>query len=156
LTDETAIGEADTAALAALRAKAIAKHHGDTQPLLVVYSVESFLRRLEHSAYADRMVLMGGMLMAAKNVRRMARDAHLSTPGLADGVENVRAAVIEICALAPTPPDGVTFDPATIRTDLMREADEYHGVGCRLVANVGKAAVSVRSQRLPTTGVATG
>ena len=29
------------------------------------------------------------------------------------------------------------IDPATIKTEVMREADEYHGIRCKLVATLG-------------------
>ena len=46
MTGTPATEQAATAAFKALQAKARADHGGNTQPLLVVYAVESFLRRL--------------------------------------------------------------------------------------------------------------
>jgi hypothetical protein len=79
-------------AFRSLQAKARAEHGGNTQPLLVVYAVESFLRRLAVSDYAERMVW-------------------------------------------------VVTDPASIRTEVMREGDEYQGVRCKLVAGLGRARI---------------
>jgi hypothetical protein len=129
------------AAFRALQAKARAEHGGNTQPLLVVYAIESFLRRLALSAYADRMVLKGGMLMAASEIRRMTRDADLSARQLANAEERVRAAVGSICAIVPDPHDGIAIDPASIRTETMREGDEYQGVRCKQVAVLGHARI---------------
>jgi len=56
-----------------------ANYEGATGPLLVVYGVEGFLRRLAVSDYATKMTLKGGMLMAATAARRMTKDADLST-----------------------------------------------------------------------------
>lgn len=125
MTTPTPADAAAVAVFRALQAKARAEHGGNTQPLLVVYAVESFLRRLAISDYADRMVLKGGMLMAANNIRRMTRDADLSAHGLANGEEHVREAVALVCALEPAPHDGVVIDPTSIRTEVMREGDEY-------------------------------
>jgi predicted nucleotidyltransferase component of viral defense system len=141
LTAPTAVDEAAGNAFKALQAKARAEHGGNTQGLLVVYAVESFLRRLAQSDFADLMVLKGGMLMAANNIRRMTKDADLSTHGVANDQETIRDAVTRICALAPTPPDGVVFDPASIRTEVMREDDDYQGVRCKLVARLGNAQI---------------
>lgn len=91
----------------ALQAKARDEHGGDTQPLLVVYAVESFLRRLAMSEYAHQMVLKGGMLMAVSRIRQMTKDADLSTNGMANNGEHVRDVVARICALEPEPHDGV-------------------------------------------------
>lgn len=141
MTAQTAVDEAAGNAFKALQAKARAEHGGNTQGLLVVYAVESFLRRLAQSNFADRMVLKGGMLMAANNIRRMTKDADLSTHGVANDQETIRDAVARICALAPAPPDGVMFDPASIRTEVMREGDDYQGVRCKLVARLGNAQI---------------
>lgn len=132
---------AATEAFRQLRAKARIEHRGNTQPLLVVYAVESFLRRLAVSGHAHRMVLKGGMLMAANAIRRMTVDADLSTHGVANDEDNVRAVVAEICALAPDPDDGIVIDPASIRTERMREDAEYQGVRVKLVAGLGRARI---------------
>jgi hypothetical protein len=97
---------------------------------LVVYAVESFLRRLALSAYADRIMLKDGMLMAASDIRRMTKDADLSAHGMPSDEQRMRHALAEICALDPEPHDGVTFDVDRIRIETMREGDEYQGVRC--------------------------
>jgi hypothetical protein len=141
LTATAATEQAATAAFKALQAKARAVHGGNTQPLLVVYAVESFLRRLAISDYADQMVLKGGMLMAANSIRRMTKDADLSTHALPNGEQEVRDVVAQICALEPDPLDGVTLDAATITTEVMREGEGYQGVRCKQVAALGRARI---------------
>ncbi|MET0602233.1 MAG: nucleotidyl transferase AbiEii/AbiGii toxin family protein [Baekduia sp.] len=128
-------------AFRALRAKARVEHGGNTQALLVVYAVESFLRRLAASEHAHRMVLKGGMLMAANGIRRVTRDADLSTHGVANDAVSVREIVAGICALTPDPHDGIVIDPASIKTEVMREDAEYQGVRCKLVAGLGRARI---------------
>ncbi|MDW5593815.1 nucleotidyl transferase AbiEii/AbiGii toxin family protein [Conexibacter stalactiti] len=141
MTGTSATEQAATAAFKALQVKARAVHGGNTQPLLVVYAVESFLRRLAISDYADQMVLKGGMLMAANSIRRMTKDADLSTHGLPNGEREMRDAVARICSLVPDPRDGVTIDAASITTEVMREGDEYQGVRCKQVAALGRARI---------------
>jgi hypothetical protein len=141
LTSEPEIAEAGRSAFNALQVRARAEYAGNTQPLLVVYAVESFLRRLAVSDYAERMVLKGGMLMAANSIRTMTRDADLSTHGIANHEQNMREVVATICSLTPKPHDGVSVDPATIRTETMREDAEYSGVRCKLVATLGQAQI---------------
>lgn len=141
MTDGDLIDQAAGTAFKALQAKARREHSGNTQPLLVVYAVEAFLRRLAASEHAERMVLKGGMLLAASNIRRFTRDADLSTHGVPSDEDNVRKLVVEICAIQPEPHDGVTIDPGTITTERMREGDEYQGVRCKLVATLAKAQI---------------
>lgn len=97
MTAWATVDQAARDAFRGLQARAEGEHGGNTQPLLVVYAVESFLRRLSMSEHASRMVLK---------------------------VDNVRAVVAGICALEPDPHDGIVVDPATIGTEVMRGADE--------------------------------
>jgi len=141
LTEEPDVTQAAAAAFRALQARARAEHAGNTQPLLVVYAVESFLRRLALSDYAGQMMLKGGMLMAATGIRTMTKDADLATRGLPNDELHVRAVVREICALTPDPHDGVHVDPATVRAETTRDDADYSGVRCKLVAALGRARV---------------
>jgi hypothetical protein len=135
------LDQAAREAFKAVQDKARAEHEGNTQQLLVVYAVESFLRRLSISDYADQMILKGGMLMAAGQIRQMTKDADLSTHGIVGDEEHMGEIVAQICALTPDPHDGIQVDPATIRTEVMREQDEYQGVRCKLVAALGQAQI---------------
>lgn len=60
---------------------------------------------------------------------------------MANDQETIRDAVARISTLAPDPPDGVEFDLASIRTEVMREDDDYQGVRCKLVATLGNAKI---------------
>jgi hypothetical protein len=111
------------------------------QSLLTVYAVESFLRRLAISVHAQQLVLKGGMLMAAHSVRRMTRDADLSAHGVRNDEAAVADLVRSIAAVEPEPPDGITFDPASLRTETMRADAEYRGVRCRLNAHLAQARI---------------
>lgn len=128
-------------AFAELQEKARVEHGGNTQQLLVVYAVESFLRRLSMSPQAGQMILKGGMLMAASGVRQMTKDADLSTHGIANDEGHIRDTVARICALKPSPHDGVTVNSTTIKAEAMRVQDEYQGVRCKLVATLGRAQI---------------
>lgn len=114
-----------------LQKLARAEYHGNTGPLLVVYSVEGFLRRLAASDYATKMTLKGGMLMAATATRRMTKDADLSTVGVANEPERITQVVADIATIDLTTDDGLAFDIDTIRTEVMREQAEYTASGPR-------------------------
>ena len=125
-----------------LQALARADYGGNTGALLVVYGVEGFLRRLAASEYASNMTLKGGMLMAAISARRMTKDADLSTRGVGSAQERVAAVVGEIIATELDLDDGLEFDADTIRTEVMREDDEYQGVRVKLIANLATARMT--------------
>jgi hypothetical protein len=69
LTNEDLIDQAAKTAFKTLQAKARVEHASDTQPLLVPYVLEAFLRRLAPPSTPSGWVLNGGMLMAANNIR---------------------------------------------------------------------------------------
>jgi hypothetical protein len=125
-----------------LRALGRAQYGGNTGALLVVYAVEGFLRRLAASPYAAQMTLKGGMLMAATSARRMTKDADLSTVGIANEPAQVAEVVGEIVRTALDVDDGLIYDTASIRTEVMREEAEYHGVRVRLEAHLATARMT--------------
>lgn len=128
-------------AFQSLRSRAKAEYGGNTQGLMVVYGTESFLRRLAISPYADQLVLKGGMLMAANNIRQMTRDGDFSARGLDNDLEVVKSIVKRILRLTPDPHDGIVFDADALRAEVMREDDEYHGVRCKTTGTLGKAVI---------------
>jgi len=125
-----------------LQALARADYGGNTGALLVVYGVEGFLRRLAVSKYASQMTLKGGMLMAAISARRMTKDADLSTRGVGNEEEQVAAVVREIITTELDLDDGLEFDADSIRTEVMREDDEYQGVRVKLIAKLATARIT--------------
>ena len=124
----------------ALQALARTDYGGNTGALLVVYAVEGFLRRLAASPYAANMTLKGGMLMAATSARRMTKDADLATVGVANEEAGIATVVRAIIAVALD--DELTYDETTIRTELMREDAEYHGVRVKLEALLSTARIT--------------
>jgi hypothetical protein len=135
-------GEHARAVYRQLQALGRAKYGGNTGALLVVYAVEGFLRRLAASPYATQMTLKGGMLMAATSARRMTKDADLSTVGIANEEAHVAEVVADIVTTALKVDDGLVYDTASIRTEVMREEAEYHGVRVKLRAQLSTARMT--------------
>jgi hypothetical protein len=69
-----------------------------TQQTFELYVHERFLARLANSRFAERLVLKGGMLLAALDARRATRDADMLARGIDNDVENLRDVVSEIAA----------------------------------------------------------
>jgi len=68
----------------------------NTQQLFEIYIHERFLARLAVSRFAEQLVLKGGMLLAALNVRRATRDADMLARGLTNDADSLRAVATEI------------------------------------------------------------
>lgn len=96
--------------------------------LIQLYVLEGFLARLAQTAFAERFVLKGGMLLAALGERRPTRDIDLQADTTGGDTGTILTTVRRI---ADTPlSDGVVFD---LETAAAREIRKVAPVGrCRL------------------------
>ncbi|HSK56127.1 MAG TPA: nucleotidyl transferase AbiEii/AbiGii toxin family protein [Jiangellales bacterium] len=113
-----------------------------TDELLVLYVLERFLFRLSMSPHRDRLVLKGGMLLAVFDERRPTADVDLLARAVDNDVESVTKAVADVLAVQVD--DGVDFEPARSRADVIREADPYSGVRITVPARVDRARHPLR------------
>ncbi len=97
-----------------------------TAELLQLHALEGFLVRLTRSPHRDRLVLKGGMLLAAFEQRRPTRDVDL----LALGTDNDEKVVLELIrdVAAVEVDDGLVFLFDTISSSLIRDEDSYPGI----------------------------
>ncbi len=108
------------------------------------FAMERFLYRLGRSAYRERFVLKGAMMLSAWQAppSRYTRDIDLQGR-MDNAVESVVSAVQAICQ-EPAPEDGLRFAAETVAGDRILEAANYEGVRVRLVAYLGKARIPLR------------
>jgi predicted nucleotidyltransferase component of viral defense system len=102
-----------------------------------LYILEAFLLRLTHSQFADRLVLKGGVLLAAFNERRPTRDIDLQAQAIENTVDAVRRTVCEIAAI--TLDDGVVFEIADATAEVIRDEETYTGVRVVMTAQLATA-----------------
>ena len=117
---------------------------GDFQALLTRYVLERFLYRLGESPHRERFVVKGAMLFVLweGDLHRTTRDLDLLGSG-PSAIADVERAVREVLAVEADD-DGVTFEPGTVRGDLIREEQEYEGVRVTAEARVGNARVRLK------------
>jgi len=110
--------------------------------ILTRYAVDRLPYRLSTSAYAERFVLKGAMLLASRfeDPHRAARDLDLLGFGDPDP-DAMIAAFREI--LAADVADGVEFDSDALRVDQIREELEYGGLRLRTTASISGARIAV-------------
>ena len=107
--------------------QALARRQGrDTQELLMLYALEGLLARLASSGHADRLVLKGGMLLAAFDQRRPTRDLDMHAEQLANDLDTVRELVLDIVRVPVD--DGLDFDLDSVVAEAIREGDDHQGV----------------------------
>lgn len=116
----------------------------DPNTVLARYGIERFLYRLSISAYADRFVLKGAMLLSAwlGQGARPTRDIDLL--GLGTFTQDAIADIArQVCGL-PCEPDGMTFLPETVKVAEIRTSGQYRGARLTLSGALGRARVKVQ------------
>lgn len=116
----------------------------DPNAVLARYGIERFLHRLGRSAYADRFVLKGGMLLRVwlGETSRPTRDADFVGFGdLSSG--ELRRIFREVCGVE-VEPDGLSYAPDSVRVAPIRVEDAYGGRRVRLRGLLGKARLVVQ------------
>jgi len=99
---------------------------------------------LAQSEYAGEFILKGAMLFVlwTKSAHRPTRDLDLLGFGEASG-ERLTAVFLELCG-AVVEPDGLEFDPDSIRVAEIREDQSYQGQRVKLNARLGNANIPIQ------------
>jgi predicted nucleotidyltransferase component of viral defense system len=130
---------------ASVRARLLTLAHARGQAfelLLTRYALERLLYRLSQSAWRDRFVLKGAMLVTAwfDDPHRATRDVDFL--GFGDpSPEAIQAAFRDIVAMPM--PDGLVFSVDDLRTSAIREEMEYGGVRLRTTASLAGARIVI-------------
>ncbi len=113
----------------------------DPHLTLTRYALERLLYRLAQSQYAGQFILKGAMLFVlwTKSAHRPTRDLDLLGFGEASG-ERLTAVFQELCGVV-VEPDGLEFDPDSIRVAEIREGQSYQGQRVKLIARLGNANI---------------
>lgn len=134
---------ATTAGRAYLDLRARARAEGRvTDELLVLYVLERFLYRVSVSEHRDRLVLKGGMLLAALDQRRPTRDVDLLALGLGNDIDAVVELVTPI--LQTDVDDGVVFDTSALTAGTIRDQAAYSAVRVAVPATLATARVALK------------
>lgn len=112
--------------------------------ILVRYAIERLLYRLSMSAYADRFLLKGAMLFViwAESIHRTTRDVDLLGFGSCN-VGEVEDIFREICSVV-VEPDGLDFQPETVRAEAIRDQAAYPGIRVKMQAGLTNAQIPVQ------------
>jgi predicted nucleotidyltransferase component of viral defense system len=125
------------------RLRSLAKRRGQPFDLLLTrYVLERLLYRLSTTAYQDRFVLKGAVLMTTwfENPFRPTRDLDLL--GFGDSAPDALLAIFrEICTVAAN--DGVEFDGTGLTVSGIREELDYGGLRLETFAHLARTRVKV-------------
>jgi nucleotidyltransferase AbiEii toxin of type IV toxin-antitoxin system len=114
------------------------------QELLQYYAMERFLYRLSQTPHRARFVLKGALILHVWDAPLARATKDIDFLGRLDNaLENLERVIREVCA-ADVDPDGMVFDPATVKTERIKEDADYEGVRVRFVGLLGKARVAMQ------------
>jgi len=112
--------------------------------LLQYYALERWLYRLSRSAYSQRLILKGALLLTAWKApaTRPTRDIDL-LGRISNDLDSVRATIAEITK-TPVDEDGLIFDPDTVTTERIAEDADYMGVRARFQGHLGNTRIAMQ------------
>ena len=112
--------------------------------LLSLYAIERLLYRLAQSPFAGQFILKGAILFAVWT-GRLHRPTHdLDLRGYGDDSAQTLTRTFQAVCQASVMPDGIEFDPQSIRVTEIREGQEYGGQRISLNATLGTARIAVQ------------
>jgi predicted nucleotidyltransferase component of viral defense system len=112
--------------------------------VVMYYAIERFLYRLSKSAYADRVVLKGGLLLrvwdlpssrVTRDIDLLGRVAH-DRAGIASMVGDVSGVAVD--------DDGIVYEAGTVKTEGIAEDADYQGVRATFRAAFGKMPLAMQ------------
>ncbi|GMV70192.1 MAG: nucleotidyl transferase AbiEii/AbiGii toxin family protein [Leptolyngbya sp. PLA2] len=112
--------------------------------VLVRFAVERLLYRLTRSPYADAFVLKGAMLFAAWTGKPHRPTQDVDLLGFGEPSADRLAKVFREIAAIDVEPDGLAFDPASVRVEAIREEAIYDGLRVRMLAFLGTARIPLQ------------
>lgn len=109
-----------------------------TDELLQLYALEGFVDRLASSRVRSKVVLKGGVLLQAYDVRRPTRDVDLA----ATAVSNEPAVIQDLVAAVLAEPRSDGFEYGALSSEVIREQDTYSGVRVTVPCTLATARLS--------------
>ena len=132
----------DTAGRIYLDLRKVARNnHRPTDEIIRLYALECLVERITLSRHAEQLILKGGVLLAAFDVRRPTRDVDLAGQRMAGDVASVLAVIQEIASLSID--DGLTFEAKSATAEPIRDEDRYGGVRVALTGRLATARISI-------------
>lgn len=116
----------------------------DFQQLLSRYARERLLYRLSVSEYQERFILKGALLFAYWTAapHRPTRDMDLLSHGAPD-IALLEKVFRDLCKLE-VEPDGLIFQPDTVKGERIKDEEEYEGVRLHMTTLLENARITLQ------------
>ncbi len=109
--------------------------------LLQYFAMERFLYRLSKSSYAAKFILKGALMFTAWELEPYRPTMDIDLLGKTTNDVEVLAGIVKELCSQPVEPDGLVFNPNTVKGTSIAEDANYQGVRIRFRANLGRARV---------------
>ncbi len=130
----------DPAGAAYLDLRKLARADGrPTDELIQLYALEGFLGRFAASPHNESLVLKGGVLLAAFDIRRPTRDIDFAAVTIDGDAEHIRQVVNDVLAVKQD--DGLTFDIPRTAVEPIRDDELYPCVRAMIRATLATAKI---------------
>jgi hypothetical protein len=127
------------------RLQNIAKETGRPfSEILQYFGMERFLYRFGCSEYTDKFVLKGALMFTVWRVpeRRTTLDIDFATQ-YNNQIETIERIIKKVCEVSATP-DGLIFDPRTIKGKRIKENADYEGVRVKFRGFLGRSRITMQ------------
>ncbi|MCY4427611.1 MAG: nucleotidyl transferase AbiEii/AbiGii toxin family protein, partial [Halieaceae bacterium] len=107
-----------------VRQRLLNRTRNDQRPfneLLQYFAMERFLYRLSQSAHADKFILKGALMLQVWHSPEFRPTMDIDLLGRTSNVEDDLIAQVQDILAVTVEPDGLAFDPDSIRAGLMEK-----------------------------------
>lgn len=112
--------------------------------VLQYYGMERFLYRLSRSKYADKFVLKGALLFTVWQIPERRTTLDIDFLARYDNrVASIDTVVKDVCHVS-IDPDGLIFDPKTVRGYKIEEGADYEGVRVKFVGFLERSRIPMQ------------
>jgi hypothetical protein len=112
--------------------------------ILQYYAIERFLYRFSQSGYADKFILKGALMFMVWQVpgRRTTLDIDLLAR-YDNRITAIEKVIDDVCNIKVIP-DGLIFDPSTIKGQRIKEAADYEGIRVKFRGFLGRTRITMQ------------
>ena len=111
--------------------------HRPFNELLQYYAMERFLYRLSKSPHAGKFILKGALMFTAWKLESYRPTMDIDLLGkTTNQIDRIVAIAMEVCA-QPVEPDGLMFNPSTVKGARIAENANYEGVRNSVPSELG-------------------
>lgn len=112
--------------------------------VLQYYAMDRFLHRLAHSIHANRYILKGALMLRVWRFPESRPTMDIDMLGVtANSVDEITDHMKEIMVVE-VDPDGLTFDPTSIRTEHITQEAAYEGIRIRFCCFLDTAKIYIQ------------